>query len=72
MLDLLKWIPADTLKPNSALARPCWSQEEMAACPNVLAISRAVVGSVLLLLLSSNPVWGESGTIPSAWTFSQI
>ena len=36
----------------------------MAACPDVPAIPGVVVGSVLLLVLSSNPVWGESVTIP--------
>lgn len=38
---------------------PCWSRVEMAACLDVLTIPGAVVGSVLLLALSSNPVWGE-------------
>ncbi|XP_014886512.1 protein crumbs homolog 3a isoform X1 [Poecilia latipinna] len=32
----------------------------MAACPEVLPLPEAVVGSVLLLVLSSNPVWGNS------------
>ncbi|XP_007572341.1 protein crumbs homolog 3a isoform X2 [Poecilia formosa] len=32
----------------------------MAACPLVLPLPEAVVGSVLLLVLSSNPVWGNS------------
>lgn len=36
----------------------------MAASPDVLAIPGVVVGSVLLLVLSSDPVWGESVTIP--------
>ncbi|KAM6904701.1 protein crumbs homolog 3a [Xenentodon cancila] len=31
----------------------------MAACPDVLALPGVVVGSVLLLVLSSNPVWGN-------------
>lgn len=31
----------------------------MAACPDVPAVPGVVVGSVLLLLLSSNPVWGN-------------
>lgn len=31
----------------------------MAACPDVLAVPGVVVGSVLLLVLSSNPVWGN-------------
>lgn len=31
----------------------------MAACPDVLALPAAVAGSVLLLILSSNPVWGN-------------
>ncbi|XP_036947960.1 protein crumbs homolog 3-like [Acanthopagrus latus] len=35
----------------------------MAACPDVPAIPGVVVGSVLLLVLSSNPVWGNSTTI---------
>ncbi|XP_043956148.1 protein crumbs homolog 3a [Gambusia affinis] len=32
----------------------------MAACPEVLPLPEAVVGSVLLLVLSSNPVWGNA------------
>lgn len=44
---------------------PHRSQEEMAACP---AIPRAVVGSILLLIMSTNPVWGESETVPPAIT----
>lgn len=64
MLDHTKWTRADAQKPQSALTRPCWSQEEMAACPDVFAIPRAVVGSALLLVLSSNHVWGESETTP--------
>ncbi|KAM4534756.1 protein crumbs homolog 3a [Fundulus diaphanus] len=31
----------------------------MAACPEVLPLPEAMVGSVLLLVLSSNPVWGD-------------
>lgn len=69
MLDLMKGTRADAPKPQSALTWSCWSQEEMAACPDVLAISRVVVGNILLLVLSSNPVWGESITIPSSSTF---
>ncbi|TMS15505.1 Protein crumbs-like protein 3 [Larimichthys crocea] len=59
MLDLMKWTLADAPKSHLALTWPCWSQVEMAACPDVLAIPGVVVGSVLLLVLSSNPVWGN-------------
>ncbi|CAN9505626.1 unnamed protein product [Ophioblennius macclurei] len=31
----------------------------MAACPDVPALPGAVVGSVFLLILNSNPVWGN-------------
>uniref|UniRef100_A0A3B5PWY8 Crumbs homolog 3a n=1 Tax=Xiphophorus maculatus TaxID=8083 RepID=A0A3B5PWY8_XIPMA len=34
----------------------------MAACPEVLPLPEAVVGSVLLLVLSSNPVWASDHT----------
>ncbi|XP_061567515.1 protein crumbs homolog 3a [Cololabis saira] len=34
----------------------------MAACPDVLAVPGVVVGSVLLLVLSTNPVWGNYTT----------
>lgn len=34
----------------------------MAACPDVPALPGAVVGSVLLLVLSGNPAWGNSTT----------
>lgn len=44
---------------QSAPIWPCWSRVEMAACLDVLTIPGAVVGSVLLLVLSSNPVWGN-------------
>ncbi|GAA6218188.1 protein crumbs homolog 3 [Lates japonicus] len=37
----------------------------MAACPDVPAIPGVVVGSVLLLVLSSDPVWGNFTTIAS-------
>uniref|UniRef100_A0A3Q3WJ72 Uncharacterized protein n=1 Tax=Mola mola TaxID=94237 RepID=A0A3Q3WJ72_MOLML len=35
----------------------------MAPCPGALALPRAVLGSVLLLVLSSSPTWGESVAI---------
>ncbi|XP_029946402.1 protein crumbs homolog 3a [Salarias fasciatus] len=35
----------------------------MAACPDELALPGAVVGSVLLLILSSNPAWGNYTTL---------
>ncbi|XP_040919515.1 protein crumbs homolog 3a [Toxotes jaculatrix] len=63
MLDLMRWTQADALKSQSALAWPCWV--EMAAYPDVLAIPRVVVGSVLLLVLSSNPVLGNFTTSAS-------
>ncbi|XP_070780031.1 protein crumbs homolog 3a [Enoplosus armatus] len=59
MLDLMKWTRADVPKSQSALTWPCWSWVEMAACPDVLAVPGVVVGSVLLLVLSSDPVWGN-------------
>lgn len=52
-------------RPQSALTWPCWSRLEMAACLDVPVIPGAVVGSVLLLLLSSNPAWGNSTTVAS-------
>lgn len=36
----------------------------MAACPEVLPVPEAVVGSVLLLVLSSQPIWGNSTAVP--------
>lgn len=55
----MKWTRVDAQKSQSALAWPCWSRVEMAACPDVFTIPGVVVGSVLLLVLSSNPVWGQ-------------
>ncbi|XP_032444586.1 protein crumbs homolog 3a [Xiphophorus hellerii] len=40
----------------------------MAACPEVLPLPEAVVGSVLLLVLSSNPVWGNSNATTASPT----
>uniref|UniRef100_A0A3Q2PIZ7 Crumbs homolog 3a n=1 Tax=Fundulus heteroclitus TaxID=8078 RepID=A0A3Q2PIZ7_FUNHE len=37
----------------------------MAACPEVLPLPEAMLGSVLLLVLSSNPVWGNFTTVSS-------
>ncbi|XP_029292778.1 protein crumbs homolog 3a [Cottoperca gobio] len=45
--------------PMSALTLPCWSRVKMAVCPDVLAMPGVVVRSVLLLVLSSNPVLGN-------------
>ncbi|XP_076609125.1 protein crumbs homolog 3a isoform X2 [Chaetodon auriga] len=59
MLDLMKWTQADAPKSQSALSWLCWSRVEMEACLDVLAIPGVVVGSVLLLVLSSNPAWGN-------------
>ncbi|KAM9345923.1 protein crumbs homolog 3a [Symphorus nematophorus] len=55
----MKWTRAEAPKSRSALTWPCWSQVEMAACPDVLARPGVVVRSVLLLVLSSNSVWGN-------------
>lgn len=55
----MKWTQADAPLYQSAPIWPCWSRVEMAACLDVLTIPGAVVGSVLLLVLSSNPVWGN-------------
>ncbi|KAM4717245.1 protein crumbs homolog 3a isoform 1-T2 [Anableps anableps] len=44
---------------------PSVGPAEMAACLEGLPIPEAMVGSVLLLVLSSNPVWGNSTVIPS-------
>nr|XP_020466014.1 protein crumbs homolog 3-like [Monopterus albus] len=61
MLDLMKWTQADAQsKSRFALTWPHWSQVEMAVCLDVLAIPGVVVGSFLLLVLSGNPVWGNS------------
>ncbi|XP_041813317.1 protein crumbs homolog 3a [Chelmon rostratus] len=65
MLDLMKWTQADAPKSQSALTWLCWTRVEMAACLDVLAIPGVVVGSVLLLVLSSNPVWGNYTTLGS-------
>ncbi|XP_045898726.1 protein crumbs homolog 3a [Micropterus dolomieu] len=65
MLELMKWTRADAPKSRSAHTRPCLSRVGMAARPDVQAIPGVVVGSVLLLVLSSNPVWGNSTTIES-------
>ncbi|KAK9535203.1 hypothetical protein VZT92_007598 [Zoarces viviparus] len=62
MLDPVKWTRAEAPKPESALTLPCWSRVEMAACPDVLVMPGVLVRSVLLLVLSSNPVWGNSTT----------
>ncbi|KAM7387194.1 hypothetical protein PAMA_009691 [Pampus argenteus] len=63
----MKWTQADTLKvPHVALTV---TGIEMDVCPDVLAIPGAVVRSVLLLVLSSNPVWGNY-TIPASGTRS--
>lgn len=59
MFDLMTWTQAEAQRSRSALTLARWSQVEMAACPDVLATPGIVVGSVLLLVLSSNPVWGE-------------
>ncbi|XP_026218293.1 protein crumbs homolog 3a [Anabas testudineus] len=47
--------------------RPCWSRLDMAARPDVPAVPGSAVGSVLLLVLSSNPVWGNT-TAPTDTT----
>ncbi|XP_070837674.1 protein crumbs homolog 3a [Chaetodon trifascialis] len=65
MLDLMKWTQADAPKSQSALSWLCWSRVEMEACLDVLAIPGVVVGSVLLLILSSNPAWGDYTTLGS-------
>ncbi|XP_007572339.1 protein crumbs homolog 3a isoform X1 [Poecilia formosa] len=44
----------------------------MAACPLVLPLPEAVVGSVLLLVLSSNPVWGNSTSTTASPTNNTI
>ncbi|XP_029914208.1 protein crumbs homolog 3a [Myripristis murdjan] len=64
MLDLMKWARADALRSRcqSTLARPSWSQVEMAALPDVLAMPGLLIGSVLVLVLGSNPVWGNFTT----------
>ncbi|XP_071328916.1 protein crumbs homolog 3a [Trachinotus anak] len=56
-------------EPQPALTRPCWPRAEMAAYPDVPAIPGVVVGSVLLIILSSNPVWGNF-TTPATHTSS--
>ncbi|KAK2893743.1 protein crumbs homolog 3a [Channa argus] len=62
MLELRRWTRADVLKSQTALTLPCWSRVEMALCADVLAIPGIVVGTFLLLVLSSNPVWGNYTT----------
>lgn len=61
----MKWPQADAPRPQSALTWPCRSRLEMAASPDVPVIPGAVVGSVLLLILSSNPAWGNNTTVAS-------
>ncbi|XP_056263901.1 protein crumbs homolog 3a [Pseudoliparis swirei] len=65
MLDPMKCTRADAPKPESALTLPCWSRVEMAACLDVLVMPGVLVRSVLLLVLSSNPVWGNYTTLAS-------
>ncbi|KAK0135252.1 Protein crumbs 3 [Merluccius polli] len=45
--------------------RPSWSRGGMAEVPDMLAMPGLLAGGVLLLVLGSNPVWGESVTIAS-------
>lgn len=56
----MKWIRADAHKSQSALP---WTLlgtgREMAAAADVLPVPGFVVGSVLLLVLISDPVWGN-------------
>ncbi|XP_040012422.1 protein crumbs homolog 3a [Xiphias gladius] len=65
MLDLMKWTQADAPESQSALTRPCWSRVEMEAYLDVMASPGAVLGSFLLLVLSSNPAWGNYTTLAS-------
>ncbi|XP_076000294.1 protein crumbs homolog 3a [Genypterus blacodes] len=69
MLDLVKWTQADAPQTHcqSGLARPCWSRVEMLR--DVPAMPGTLVGRVLLLILGSNPAWGNS-TIPTSSTRS--
>ncbi|KAM3864431.1 protein crumbs homolog 3a [Diretmus argenteus] len=57
----MKWARADVLRSHcqSALTGPSWSRVEMAALPGILAMPGVLVGGVLLLVLGSNPVWGN-------------
>lgn len=65
---LTGWTPADAPQSPFILLDPSRSQVEMAtACPDELALPGVVVGSVLLLVLSSNPVSGNQ-TIPGNGT----
>ncbi|XP_062422044.1 LOW QUALITY PROTEIN: protein crumbs homolog 3a [Pungitius pungitius] len=59
MLDPMKWTRAEAPKARVALTLPCWPRGEMAACPDVLVVPGVLVRSVLLLVLSSNPVLGN-------------
>ncbi|CAG5897876.1 unnamed protein product [Menidia menidia] len=53
MWDPIKWTRADAPMSQGR------SRVEMATCPDMLAIPGIVVRSVFLLILSSNPVWGN-------------
>ncbi|XP_028268879.1 protein crumbs homolog 3a isoform X3 [Parambassis ranga] len=55
-LEQMKWTRADVPGCQSAFTWP--SQVEMSL--DMLAMPGAVVGSVVLLVLSSNPAWGNS------------
>ncbi|XP_071385883.1 protein crumbs homolog 3a [Centroberyx affinis] len=67
MLDPVKWARADAPQSRcqSTLTRPSWSRGEMAVLPDILAMPGLLVGSVLLLVLGSNPVWGNYTTTTS-------
>ncbi|XP_026180543.1 protein crumbs homolog 3a [Mastacembelus armatus] len=45
-----------------------WSHADMAVCPDVLANPGVMFGSVLLIVLSSNPVWGNFNISTNATT----
>ncbi|XP_056144018.1 protein crumbs homolog 3a [Lampris incognitus] len=67
MLDLTKWAQAGALQSyyRSTLTRPSWSRAEMAPLPDILRMPGLLVGSALLLILGSNPVWGNNTTTTS-------
>ncbi|XP_041862370.1 protein crumbs homolog 3a [Melanotaenia boesemani] len=63
MLDPVKWTQADVPMSQPVFIWLGRSRVEMAECMGLLAVPGSVVGSVLLLILSSYPVWGNSTII---------
>lgn len=73
MLFLVKWTQADVLESAAiqlVQSPPGWGWLEMAFLPDMMALPGLLAGSVLLLVLASNPVWGENSSTTTAPTTS--